>query len=95
MNRGYQVDSGSTDRARFARHTHAEAHAILALRDARNRLMLLRTVDEALDDLLADIARRSARLDMPPDAICDELERVRGEQLQAAARMATCGGHGT
>lgn len=73
---------------------HAEAHAILALRDAHTRLLVLRNVEEALDDLQSDIAYRAARLQMPPDAICDSLEQARLEEARAAVNfsLAACRG---
>lgn len=83
---------GSTDARAFAQHVHAEAHAILALRDAHTRLLHLRSLDEALDDLQLDIANRSERLRMTPDEVCDHLEAARLASVRAAT-MAICGGH--
>jgi hypothetical protein len=77
-----------TDRRAFAQQAHAEAHAILALRDAHTRLLNLRSVDEALENIAQDIACRAGRLGRSPDAICDDLEAARLEQVAAAARMA-------
>lgn len=82
---------GSTDRREFAQRVHAEAHAILALRDAHTRLLHLRSVDEALDDLRRDIASRSQRLQMTPDEVCDYLEAARMDKVRVAAGLATCG----
>lgn len=89
------MSRGSTDRHDFPQRVHAEAHAILALRDAHTRLLHLRSLDEALDDLQLDIANRSQRLHMTPDEVCDHLEAARMEQVRAAAGIATCdcGGH--
>jgi hypothetical protein len=92
--RGFQVECGSTERRAWARQAHAEAHAILALRDAHTRLLVLGSVDEALEDIQRDIAYRAARLNLPPDAICDALEEARLEEARAAANfeMCRCGG---
>ena len=81
----------SIDRRALATLAHAEAHAILALRDAHTRLLHLRTVDEALADLQCDIASRSRRLRMTPDEISDYLEAARMDKVRAAAGLATCG----
>lgn len=94
MTRRYQVSTVNStdktgwapDRVRFARQAHAQAHAILALRDAHTRLLHLRTVDQALEDIRQDIAYRAGRLGRDPDVICDELERARLEQLTAVMR---------
>jgi hypothetical protein len=92
MKRGFQVAFDSTDdRRAWARQAHAEAHAILALRDAHTRLLVMRNVDEALADLQSDIAYRAARLQLPPDAICDALEQARLEEARAAANFSMCG----
>ena len=92
MKRGYHMSHDSTDRREFPQRVHAEAHAILALRDAHTRLLHMRSLDEALDDLQLDIANRSQRLHLTPDAVCDQLEAARMEQVRVAAGLATCGG---
>jgi len=76
-------------RAAFAQQAHAEAHVILALRDLHTRLLNMTSVDEALRDVEQDMAYRAGRLGRSPDAICDDLERARLEQLADMARQAT------
>lgn len=87
--------SDCTDKRRaFAQQAHAEAHAILALRDLHTRLLAMRSVDEALKDVEQDIACRSGRLGRSPDAICDDLEQARLDQIAALARMAVAATEG-
>lgn len=75
-------------RMTFAKMVHAQAHAVLALRDVRraldaglSRTQLYRYVDD-------EVARRCQACNLEPDLIGDLLDAARDEALIAAEESA-------
>ena len=59
------------NRLAFAKHVHAEAHAVVALQDIRRLLDLDATRAQVYRHIDAEITKRCQRCNLPPDLIGD------------------------
>lgn len=72
----------------FAKHVHAEAHAVVALQDLRRQLdrgLSRAALYQHIDD---EIVRRCQRCNLEPDLMSDALEAVADDIAIAAGGVA-------
>lgn len=77
-------DEQARNRRSFAKHVHAEAHAVVALQGVRRLLDRDATRAQVYTHLDAEITKRCQRCNLPPDLIGDALEAAADEAAIAA-----------